>query len=108
MSTNAFSQLLSREQTIGFDDGPLAMDPLWLKGIEPGAFRRQKEGQKTYPFACPSNLLVLLTKPAAHLLAHMEGARYPRSAARLSGLGPAAVRNTTPEIGWSEHSPDAP
>ena len=32
------SQVLSREQTVGFDDGTPAMHPLWLDGIEPGAF----------------------------------------------------------------------
>ena len=64
------SQVLSREQTVGFDDGTPAMHPLWLDGIEPGAFGRQKAGQNAYSFTRLSDLLVVLTNPGTYLLAH--------------------------------------
>src|SRR6266487_3783195 len=77
VGTNALSQLLGRQQMVGFDDSTLAVDPLWLDGIEPGAFRRQKERQNAYPFSRLSDLLVVLTNPGAYLLTHMPGGVIP-------------------------------
>jgi hypothetical protein len=103
------SQVLSREQTVGFDDGTPTMHPLWLDGIEPGAFGRQKAGQNAYPFTRLSDLLVVLTNPGAYLLAGSPARRRSlREASWRFCPGLAAVCNPTPEIGWSEHSPDAP
>ena len=61
MSTNTFSQLLSREQPIGFHNHLLGMDPLRLDRVEPGTFGGQKERQNAHTFARLLNLLVVLS-----------------------------------------------
>lgn len=77
MSTNAFSQLLSREQTIGFHNSLLGMHPLRLDGVEPGTFGGQKEGQNPNSFALLLDLAVVLTNPGTYLFAHMPGGVIP-------------------------------
>ena len=73
MSTNAFGQLLSREQPIGFHNSLLRVYPLGLDWIEPRTFRRQKKRQNAHPFALSFDLLVMLSDPRSHLLAVMPG-----------------------------------
>src|SRR5713101_4449027 len=65
MSTNTFSQLLCREQSIGFDNMLLRMHPFRLNGIEPGTFGRQQEGQNAYAFPRVLDQLVMLPDPGA-------------------------------------------
>lgn len=77
MSTNAFSQLLSREQPIGLYNSLLCMDPLRLDRVEPGTFGRQKEGQNAHAFALLLDLLIVLTNPGSHHLAVMPGGIIP-------------------------------
>ncbi len=100
MSTNPFSQLLSREQPIGFHNGLLRMDPLRLDRVEPRTFGGQKEGQNAHAFALLLDLLIVLTNPGAHHLAHMKGGVIPDEQKGGSCLALAASGNTTPEIGW--------
>ena len=73
VSTNAFSQLLSREQSIGLYNSLLGMDPLRLDRVEPGTFSGQKEGQNAHAFALLLDLMIVLTNPASHHLARMKG-----------------------------------
>ena len=75
--TDALSQLLGRKQSRGFNDSPLAMHPLRLNGIEPGALRRQVERQDAHAFACLFDLLIVLSDPGAHDLADMPGGIIP-------------------------------
>jgi hypothetical protein len=91
MRTDPLSQLLGRKQTVGFNDGPLPMHPLWLDGIEPGAFRRESEGQDAHPFSGQFDLLVVFSDPGLHDLADMPGSIIPDQqpgffAARLQAL----------------------
>jgi hypothetical protein len=41
VGTDAVGDLVGAEQTRGLDDSALAVDPLGLDGIEPGALDRQ-------------------------------------------------------------------
>src|SRR5213080_2289702 len=77
VSTNAFSQLLSREQSIGFHNSLLRMDPLRLDRVEPGTFGGQKERQNAHACALLLDLLIVLTNPGTHHLAHMKGGVIP-------------------------------
>src|SRR5258707_1189480 len=77
MSTNTFSQLLCREQSIGFDNMLLRMHPFRLNGIEPGTFGRQQEGQNAYAFPRALDQLVMLPDPGAHHQAFMPRGIVP-------------------------------
>jgi hypothetical protein len=77
ISTGAISQLSGREQAVGLDDGALAVDPLRLDGIEPGAFDRQVAGQDTHAMALLLDLLVVSVDPSPHMLADVPGGVVP-------------------------------
>src|SRR5258707_2064373 len=77
VSTDAFSQQLSREQTIRFHNSLLRMHPLRLDRIEPGTFRRQKERQNAHAFALLLDLTVVRTNPGSDHLAHVPGGVIP-------------------------------
>ncbi len=77
MSTNAFGQLLSREQPLGFHNSLLRVYPLRLDWVEPRTFRWQKKRQNAHPFALLLDLLVMLSDPGPHLLAVMPGGIIP-------------------------------
>ncbi len=77
VSTNTFSQLLSREQPIGFHNSLLRMDPLRLDRVEPRTFGGQKEGQNAHAFTLLLDLLVVFANPGTHHLAHMKGGVIP-------------------------------
>ncbi len=99
MSTNAFSQKLRREQTIGFHNSLLGMHPLRLDRVEPGTFGGQKEGQNPNAFALLLDLAVVGTHPGTYLFAHMPGGVVPNQQKGGSCLALAVGCNTTPEIG---------
>ncbi len=77
MSTNAFSQLLSREQAIWFDYRLLGMNPPRLDGVEPRALGRQEVRQDANAFARLFGLLVVLSKPTPNHFADMPGGIIP-------------------------------
>jgi hypothetical protein len=77
VSTNAFSQLLSREQAIRFDNRLARMDPLWLDRVEPRALGGQEEGQDANAFPCLFDLLVVLANPPATHFAEMPAGIIP-------------------------------
>src|SRR5215472_1585813 len=77
MSTNAFSQLLSREHSIRFHYGLLRMDPLRFNWVEPGALCGEQERQNTDPLVRLLDLLIVPTNPLAHHLADMPGGIVP-------------------------------
>src|ERR1700736_1730637 len=77
MSTNTFSQLLSREQSIRFDNMLLRMHPFRLNGIEPGTFGGQQEGQDAHAFPRALDQLVLLPDPGTHYQAFMPRGIVP-------------------------------
>jgi len=74
---DTLSQLASRKQAIVFDDIALAMDPLWLDGVEPGTLGGQKEGQDAHAFARLLDQAVVFTNPGANHLAVMPGGIIP-------------------------------
>ncbi len=78
MGTHALSQLLSRKQPVGFNYGPLAMDPLRLNRVEPGTFGRQKARQDADTLALSFHLGIVFADPGAHELAHMKGEHCPK------------------------------
>ena len=49
VGTDALGQLLGREDPIGFNDLPFAMDPFGFNRIEPGTLRRQRNGKIRTP-----------------------------------------------------------
>jgi hypothetical protein len=77
MSTNAFCQLLGREQPIRFHNGLLRVHPLRLNRIEPRALFGKQERQNAYSFASQFDLLVVLPNPHPHQFADMPGGVIP-------------------------------
>src|SRR2546423_13627360 len=77
MGTHALSQLWSRKQTIGFNHGALAMNPLGLNWVEPGTFGGQEARQDADALALRFHLGVVLADPGAHELAHMPRGIVP-------------------------------
>ena len=77
VGTDAFGQLVRREDPSRFDDLAFGMNPLGFDRVEPGTLRRQVEGQN--PHACSRllDLAVVLPDPAADLLADMPGGGIP-------------------------------
>jgi uncharacterized protein len=65
-STHALGQLFSGKQAIGLDHIALAVDPFGLNRVQPGALRRQQEGQDTHACARLLDVLVVLTNPGAN------------------------------------------
>jgi hypothetical protein len=61
VSTDPFSQLVSRKQPIRLDHIAFSVDPFGLNRVEPGALRRQQERQDTHAFARLLDLLVVLS-----------------------------------------------
>ena len=77
MRTDPLRQLFGRKQPIEFNDGSLAMHPLGLDGIEPGAFRWESKGQDAHTFARLFDLLIVFSDPGSHDLADMPGSIVP-------------------------------
>ena len=77
MSTNAFSQLLGREHSIGFHNSLLRMDPLRLDGVEPRALGGQEERQDANAFPSLFDLLVVLPNLTPNHFADMPGGIIP-------------------------------
>ena len=77
VGTNTFGQQPGREQAIGLDNSPLAMNPLGLNRVEPGTLLGQEQGKNAHTLACSLHLLVLLTNPGADFLAGMPGGILP-------------------------------
>lgn len=93
MNADSLGKLFGREQAIGFNDSPFAMDPLRLDGIEPGTFRWEQKGQDAHTFAFLLDQLVMLPYPGTHLEAFMPGSVIPdQQPGRLAlGLQPRAT-----------------
>src|SRR6266581_423116 len=90
MRTNAFSQLLGREQAIRFNHRLLRMHPLRLDGVEPGALGGQEERQDTNAFARLFDLLVVLANPVPNQFAHVPGGIIPDQEPVAFALGSQA------------------
>ena len=94
VGTDPLGQLAGREQFIGFNDSALAMHPLGLDGIEPGALGWEQKGQDADAFALLLDLLVMLANPGAHDQALMPGGIVPDQ--QPSGLALDLQLSTTP------------
>ena len=73
VGTDPRGKLFGSKQPIVFDHIAFGMDPFGLNGIEPRAFRGQKQRQNTYPLALGFDQVVVLSDPEPHALAHMKG-----------------------------------
>src|SRR3954453_630411 len=74
---DAFGQFAGGEQAGGLDHLALAVDPLGLGGIEPGALDGQGAGHDPDAAAAVPPLSVVLADPAADVLAQMPGGVVP-------------------------------
>src|SRR2546429_1784694 len=77
ISADTLGQLFSSKQAIGLDDVALAVDPFGLNRVEPGALRRQQEGQDTHACAGLLDLVIVLANPGANGLTLMPGGVIP-------------------------------
>ena len=91
IGTDAFGQLLSRQQTSRFHHSPLAMDPLGLNRVEPGTLLGQQAGQNADPCAGLFDLLVMLPDPRPNHLADIPGGIVPNQEEVPLALGGQAL-----------------
>jgi hypothetical protein len=72
-------ELVSAQQTVGFDYFALAVDPLGLYGVEPRALFGQKAAHDPHSGFTPAvfDLAVVLTEPAPDLLADVPASVVP-------------------------------
>lgn len=75
--TDPLSQFAGRQQASWFNHSALAMDPLGLDGVQPGTLLGQQEGKNAYACTRLLDLLVVLSDPCAHHLAHVPGGMIP-------------------------------
>ena len=75
--TGAVGQFVGAEETTRFDDFALGVDPVWLDRVEPGASAWEIAGDDADASAVVLNLLVVVTEPAANLLAHVPARVVP-------------------------------
>src|SRR5438874_768042 len=99
VSTDPFSQKLRRKHPIVLNHVALSVNPLRLDGIEPRALGGQKERQNAHPFPVLAHLLVVRTKPGAHVLAHMPGGIIPDQEPVALALGSQALTTVVPKLG---------
>ena len=92
----ALSELICRQQSSGFDNRSLAVDPLRFNPVEPRTFGGEPTGNDAYTLCAVLRLvqyrLIVLTKPGSDVLAHMPGGVIP---------GSLAAHRATPENQWS-------
>src|SRR5438128_749034 len=99
--TYTLGKLVGGEQTVSFYHPALAVQPLWLNRVEPGAFGGQIARQ--YPHSVtPSlvlDLVVVLSHPFSNLFAHVPGSVIPHqhqySFASLPQLMAAPLQETS-------------
>src|SRR5215208_751388 len=75
---DTLSQLVSAEQPIGFYHFALAVNPLGLHGVEPGAFGGQIAVYDPHPFERPLlDLVVVFFDPTTGFFAYVPGSVLP-------------------------------
>ena len=99
ISTDSTRQLMCRKQAIRLDHIALAMDPLGLNWVEPGASGWQQEGQNAYAFVRLLDGDVVFSDPGAHHPGFHAKKHYPRSATNGVCLVQPIAGNTSPETG---------
>ena len=91
--TDPIGKFLSRQQASRLDDLALAMHPVRLDAVEPGALAGQVAGDDADPLALLPDGLVVVADPAAHLFADVPRGIIPdheqRLFAQLGQLGAA-------------------
>src|SRR4051812_28842948 len=104
-------ELMGRQRPIRLDDGPLAVQPARLDGIEPGALHRQPTHQDpdpagalhrlaiTHIFPCSINGLLASLKGVSFCAEPFEGAPFR---VILSGSNIDRGRNYNCPCGWSK------
>ena len=65
------------EQAIRINHSPLAMNPLWLNGIEPRTLGRKRADHDAYPLSVLPHPAVVLSDPAFNQPADMLGGIVP-------------------------------
>ena len=81
------SELVGREQAVGFDDASFAMDPGGLDGVEPGALARQVAGDDPHALTLVLDLAVVVTDPVADLMAGVPSGVVPDQEESLLPVG---------------------
>src|SRR5215216_3304242 len=76
-SANPVGEFVSPQQTVGFDDLALAVNPFRLDGIEPRALLGQKAAYDPHPFAAVFDAAVVLAEPAPHLFGDVPASVVP-------------------------------
>src|ERR1700730_11176646 len=94
VGTNPLSKLFGSEKSIAFDHVAPGMNPFRLNGIEPGAFRGQKQRQNTHALALGFDQTVMLSYPGPHDLTDMKGGVIPDQ--QPGGLSFGLQTGTTP------------
>ena len=69
IGTDTVHDLLRTEQPVRFHDGPFAMHPFGLDGVQPGAFTRQAARQDADPLPGLLDVVIVLPQPGTHLVA---------------------------------------
>ena len=95
------SAVLGAEQAVGLDDAALAVDPLGLDRVEPGALDRQVAGDDAHAAArrCLT-CAVVVADPGAHRLADVPGGVVPDQQQRRLARGRQLARSTSPGSRW--------
>src|SRR5947209_16998312 len=99
VSTDPFSQLVSRKQAISLDHVALSVDPFGLNRVKPGALCRQEEGQDPHAFARLLDLLVMLANPGANSLTLVPGGIIPDQKPIVLALGSQALTTPVQKLG---------
>ena len=73
VGTDSCGKLFGGKQPIMFDHIAFGMNPFGFNGIEPRAFRGQKQRQNTHALALGFDQAVVLSDPGPHHLAHVKG-----------------------------------
>src|SRR5918998_1176923 len=76
-SANSVGEFVSPQQSVGFDDLALAVNPFRLDGIEPRTLLGQKAAYDPHPFAAVLDAAVLLSQPAPHLFGDVPAGVVP-------------------------------
>src|SRR5437016_13097530 len=77
VNTDTLSQLFGGQQPIVLNHIAFAVDPFRLNRVEPGALRRQEEGQDTHACGRLLDLPVVLANPGANGLTLVPGGIIP-------------------------------
>src|SRR5918994_2854757 len=74
---NPLGKLVSAKQTIGLDHFALAVDPLRLDGVQPGALLGQQAAYNPHSFSTMLDSAIMFTEPAPDLFGDVPACVVP-------------------------------